>query len=165
MPLKKKSRPSKLGIPTSKRLKAKIDLALGWMPEPPRFMVPSFALGTDGPYLESVFIISRSLICEVLAAPEADHSFDFCDLSTISSYRVQLSTHKVAVSEEKSIEYEIGKVTLLHNLSPELNSTLNYAGDSRERWLELVKAALPVTLVLESLSVESAPSTPASSNQ
>ena len=118
--------------------------------EPPRFVLPSIHLGTDGPVLRSVFFTTDMLLCEVVEEAGA-LAFDFVSLASVFNYRVELSTHRVEKADGDATEYQIATLTLRHSSVGSFMSLIAYAGFERDEWLSDVLRALPVGSVIRTL--------------
>lgn len=143
-------------------ISAKFSLPTDLVTEPIEHLLPSIELGTDGPILKSVFLVTKTYLCEVRISGVAD-DFDFTLLEGVADYRVSFgrievtkkptgaplapaATENVPIPDEK-IVYETAKVTLAHSLTIGLTSELHFAGTNRDNWFQLVRIALPISLL------------------
>jgi hypothetical protein len=104
-------------------------------------------MGTDGPVLESFFLITSHYLCEVRLIASEEH-FDYISLETISNYRFRLSDSVVKKVDESETHYQVAKIELLHDISIEFKSQINYIGLEREEWIETVTKAIPISIMI-----------------
>jgi len=110
-------------------------------PEEIDYVIPNIVLGTDGPFLNSLFFVSESYICEVRLA-EKNQEFDFAPMKSVYNYRVNLSTQLLKVTDETDVSYDTASVKFMHVGGLETN--IAYVGEERESWLKHVFDALPL---------------------
>lgn len=118
-------------------------------PEKIASILPSIRMGTDGPMLDSLFLVSNQYLCEVRLIPKRE-DFDFIALNTIFNYRFELSEHIVKKANEDEIRYQTAKIVFLHRVGFDFKSELNYTGDNREAWIQAILKAIPLQLLLSS---------------
>jgi len=109
-------------------------------------VIPSIVLGTDGPKLESIFLVSERLLVEV-KNPTGPPCFDFVDRRRVLNYRISLGEHAVDRAEGQPITYQTASVDLVHFTM--FRSTINYAGLDVRSWLETVIRAIPIVTLLD----------------
>jgi hypothetical protein len=111
-------------------------------------VLPSTALGADGPTLSSFFCITEHFIVEHRVIPGKDNfEFDVTSLGSLENYRVRAWMHEQSGAEAVSPSYQMGLVKLIH--FGEFMSQISYCGFDRMKWLSAVEAALPLSLVLK----------------
>lgn len=109
-------------------------------------MIPSIHLGSDGPVLKSLFLVTSNFFIEVRLGAKED--FDFIALNSIENYRIEINEHKVKKADGEEISYELAKVIFQHTLYGFL-SELNYVGNDRKSWLEKVTKLIPIKIILK----------------
>ena len=143
-------------------IEKKLVRPLGLIGEDMLHLIPSFGLGTDGPFIEAVIITTKTMLCEVRLKNLLD-DFDVVMLETIANYRVSFNVHKVAktIPNQESqkpvvqlnppaietMVYETAKVRFIHNFSAGFETVINYVGNAREPWMKLVFTALPLSIL------------------
>lgn len=130
------------------KLQRAVKRPIALCPEDITSIIPSIELGTDGPVLTSLFLLSARYLGEV-RLDEAAQTFDFLGLNTVRNMRFELSEHVMESVDGTSASYQVAEIHLLHGLTVNcFESLLSYVGDDRESWLRLVADAIPVSLVL-----------------
>lgn len=135
-------------MPQEQLLKA-VELPASLCPEELDHILPSIALGGDGPFLRSLFLVTKTYLCEVNLAVKGQE-IDFIARRSVLDYRLNLSQHELKISEEKTITYDAATVTLLHHSGESFTTIITYVGEARHSWLKAVLEALPISLVAES---------------
>lgn len=113
-----------------------------------KYLIPSIIMGSDGPVLESLNLVTSTSMCEVRVNVDAE-DFDLVGLNLgVCNYRISLSEQIIKRDGDDDLEYKLGEVKLYH--TDNLTSIFNYVGsdDERERWLELVFDTFPITEIL-----------------
>jgi len=110
-------------------------------------VIPSINLGSDGPILNSLFFISNQYLSEI-EIRESGEDFDYVALNSIFAYRILLSESDVKKANDENIQYQIANITLLHTAGFEFRSVLNYVGEDREKWIQAVLDAIPISTIL-----------------
>ena len=128
------------------KLEKSIKRPVSVCPEEITAMLPSIAMGTDGPVLVSMFLVTPHYLCEVNLG-SANESFDYIRLDTIANYRVVFSDKVVKKADESEIHYQVANIVLLHNIGFEFNSSLNYVGTDRKQWFKMVSEAIPLSVM------------------
>ena len=152
-------------VPFEKVL-ARIELPISLMGEDCKHLIPSFAVSSDGPVINSLFLISQSLICEVRLRGLAQ-DFDIAQLVPILNYRVVVGTvefvfqadgepkgtsisspsTQAPASEPTKLVMETAKVKIIQGPAATMHSEFTYVGPSRDAWLKTVVDALPISLL------------------
>lgn len=123
-----------------------VERVLALVPEKVQAYIPSLELGSDGPRMESVFLVTESYLAEVhLQSLGVD--FDVIRARTIGNYRIHLYDHLVKTSDGTEVTYEVATIALLHHLGSNFGSRIKYVGPNRQAWLQLVLHALPISLL------------------
>lgn len=133
-------------VPYEKLQKA-VEKPVSICPEEITAMLPSIIMGTDGPVLVSLFFITSHYLCEVDLRGQ-DESFDYISIDSIANYRFELSERVVKKTDEEEVRYQVAKIELLHEISLEFRSTVNYVGLEREKWIGMVTEAIPLSSIL-----------------
>ena len=118
------------------------------LPDTVLHVIPSITMGSDGPFLQAIFIVTESLLSEVKVSTGKNYLFDFINLSTITNIKYTKNLHSIPISDEP-VEYEYTEISLFHDLSgvASLESTMTFVGASDTEWLKLVRKAFPVSLL------------------
>ena len=111
-----------------------------------RKLIPSISMGTDGPILTNIMLITDHFIIDIRLQPQGEY-FDYIALKTIVNYRFNLSDHIIKATDGKDIIYQVANIELLHNLQT-FKTSLNYVGDDRKSWLTLVTESMPMAILL-----------------
>lgn len=128
-----------------------IKTPISYCPEDVTAVLPSIELGSDGPILKSLNLITKNIICEVrIHAGTKIYDFDFTDIATVDNYRFSLSEHIVKAADGTDINYEVAEIKLVHSLGTGMSSILKYVGSARDSWINSVIKALPVSIICSS---------------
>jgi hypothetical protein len=113
-------------------------------------ILPSINMGADGPILVSLFLVTQNYLCEIrLMGPNENYeNFDYINLKTIINYRFNVSEHIVKKADEENVCYQVANIKLLHDVSIEFSSEINYVGFDRDEWIDMVTKAIPLSLML-----------------
>lgn len=123
-------------------LKSRLARPLDFLGEPPIALLPSIQLGSDGPFLRSLFIFTEHEICEVHLTGKDSQEFDFVSKRHLLNYRFTFSTHDVSKDDRIIASFNLVEVTLRH--SDAMYSQLSYVGDDPESWLSELRHGLSV---------------------
>jgi hypothetical protein len=126
------------------------------------YLIPSFGLGTDGPFIQKLFFVTKTMVCEVRSQNSLD-AFDFVMLDSIANYRVNMGVHKVLKQLPsnapqvpggepqapviETVLYETAQIKFIHDFSAGFESAIDYVGKSREPWLKCVERAFPSSIL------------------
>lgn len=131
-----------------KKLKKQVEKPISLCPEEINYLIPSITMGSDGPVLGGLFLLTDNYLLEVrLMSKEED--FDYVALKTIANYRILLSDHIVKIEGKPDLTYEVATIKLTHNLGMGLLSELHYVGNGREAWIKIVAEAIPISIMLK----------------
>ncbi len=136
-------------IPSFNQLSTGVDQARRVFPEEIAFVLPSLQLGSEGPHLASMFLVSKNYICEVFTKPDGA-DFDFVAKASIRDYRVKLASHLVKTADGREILYQTAEVDLLHVGHDTFRTRLRYVGENAKGWLATVLEAIPIATSLVS---------------
>jgi len=117
--------------------------------EPIDYILPSIEMGTLGPVLTSLTLITKSFMCEVKILPRDRSRLDFMRLKSSILVRLETGRREIIRSDQTTDLLETALVTLI---SPgQLQTTISYAGRRRSEWLATVYSALfpPSTVLAE----------------
>jgi hypothetical protein len=124
-----------------------LEYPISIFPEDILIALPSIILGVEGPILNSLFLLSEKLICEVKMMAKIVN-FDFISRNTIRNYRISLSDHSVKSADDSDIHYQLAEIILVHGVDDRsLWTNLKYAGFDRKVWLEMVIKAFPISII------------------
>ena len=122
-----------------------------YCPEEILMILPSIALGSDGPILSSLFFVTQNYWGEV-RLNEKREEFDFIARNSIRYYRFSLSEHLVKSADESEVNYKIATIKFDHDIGRiDSTSELSYVGtneDERDLWIRAVTKALPFSFLL-----------------
>ncbi|MFZ0051655.1 MAG: hypothetical protein WAK96_07745, partial [Desulfobaccales bacterium] len=124
-----------------------VEKPLYFCKEEVRNLIPSISMGTDGPVLTNVILITDNIIIDIKLQTK-EETFDYVALNTIKNYRFHLFEHTIKGTDDKDIIYQVATIDLLHNPPHAFKTALNYVGDDRESWLKLVTEAIPIAILL-----------------
>jgi hypothetical protein len=134
-----------------------------YLQQEPSALIPSIQLGTDGPVLKGVVLLTDDYICEARLSESAE-SFDAALFNTVMNYRVDIGTHEIKPPEPpanndpqaekqpvpaKKVVYQTAQIVLVHTTFP-MRTEMHYVGNDRETWLRNVRDALPVEILKKS---------------
>lgn len=111
-------------------------------------IIPSIKSGSDGPYLERLFLISENYLCDVNVNTTGEE-FDFVALGSITNYRFSLSEMTVKDANEEEIKYQVATVELIHDVGTTFHTEFHYVGVKREEWLEHFFKELPLSNIVK----------------
>ncbi len=132
----------------AKRIKDDVQRPLLLLPEEVLNVIPSFAMGRDGEYIESLFLITENLLCEVRLTSGDSYGYDFINISTTRNIRYITGTETFE-GQGEPVSYKFTQVTLLHHVGGmQFQNKLTYIGENPDEWLEKVKDVLPVELLI-----------------
>lgn len=118
-----------------------------YSPESFTCLVPSLAMGPDGPTLASLILVSANYLCEVRLTGN-QHNFDYVAKNTIRNYRFQIWDQEIKKENQASTVYQIADIALVHgNIGMQFQTSFRYAGNQREQWISLVLQAVPISLI------------------
>lgn len=120
------------------------EVPISLIPDEIRGIIPSYEMGADGPYLRSVFIVSKAYLCEIRTT---EYDFDLLKLHTIFNYRVKVSTINVNNADETITTHTIFEVIFAHFGDMNFKSALRYIGDDSKQWLDKVFELIPVSVM------------------
>ena len=124
-----------------------LQLPLKVCPEEVTAIIPSSVLAPDGVSLNALFLMTNNYLCEVRLSRDPQ-VFDFVRFSTITAWRCELRTQALSGADDNTITYDIACIRLNHDVGGgRLSSDLNYAGQERDAWLEMVLQTVPVSLL------------------
>jgi len=109
-----------------------------WAGSEPDRIVPSYALGSDGPSIASVFCLYGDLLCEIVVTAPGTSRFDFVRLNTIPNLRVDSSSVQIGEGDQAKT-YRSTQVTL-HHFGADFQSRLTFVGDDDGEWLNETRA-------------------------
>ncbi|MYB40391.1 hypothetical protein F4X86_03965 [Candidatus Saccharibacteria bacterium] len=130
----------------AKELTELLSTPLEFFPEDVSAMIPSLAMGEDGPSLTSIFLFSENYICEAQISGNNEKLFDFTDKRNVINIRVNLGKHDIVVDEQIVASYDTAHVNVMHR--PEMHSVLSYFGSRRSDWVARVLKEIPIGYVL-----------------
>lgn len=133
-----------------KKLKKQMEKPISLCPEKINYLIPSITMGSDGPVLGTLFLLTDNYLLEVRLMLK-EEEFDYIALKTIGNYRIILSDHIVKIEGKPDIKYEVATIKLLHDLGRGLVSELNYVGNSRDAWIKIVAEAIPISIILKTI--------------
>lgn len=133
----------------------------GFISQPILHVVPSVALGTDGPYMASLFFVSEHYLVERhlsdpdlpdLELPPEDvldqrDLFDVILLRSVWNYRVWVGATSVGRADGSRVTYDLARISLKHRPADEFTSTITYVGSARATWLRGLVEAIPVAVL------------------
>lgn len=128
------------------KLTKALETPISVCPEEISAIIPSIEMGTNGPVLGHLFLVTPHYLCDIRLHPTIEE-FDYISLNTITNYRFYLSDQIVKHANNRKVRYQVAKIELLHELN-EFKTELNYAGNDREMWLRAVTEALPLSVIL-----------------
>lgn len=129
-------------LPTA-QMAAAIQNAAKFAGEPLIDIIPSIKLLPDGPKLDSLFLTTLHLWCEVSVDGT---TFDFIDREHIFNLRWTLGTAEVRAQDGTLlVNYETASLVVKHVAT--FSSTLNYVGHRRSAWIASVLQAFPAGVV------------------
>jgi hypothetical protein len=129
------------------KLTEKTELPLKCLPEDVTHLLPSIVISGDGLTLARILLVTKNYLCDVTMTDSAV-TFDVIAKSTVKNYRFRIWTHEIKEGDVVKARYDVAQIHLLHDLSPQFVTALDYAGDERDVWLRRVLEAIPVGTVL-----------------
>jgi hypothetical protein len=125
-----------------------LEAPIAFMPETPTVVLPSLVLAGDGVVLQSLLLASERYLCEVRNGVRDLSDFDYAAKNTIGNYRITTWTHEIKEGDAVKASFPLAKVSLVH-VTPAMQRTeISYVGDDRAGWLDEVRRAFPVSLLL-----------------
>lgn len=125
-------------------------LPIEYSPEPVIGIVPSIVLGSDGPTLARLLLVTKRFLCDI-QLDEARSDFDYVETRSIRNYRFSLWTHAVKDQEVVKASYDIARVHLVHGggIARNFSTSVEYAGDARDQWIKNVMKLIPISTIAE----------------
>lgn len=131
-----------------KKVVDSISTPLSLLPEDVLHVIPSFAMGSDGEYISELFLFTRNILCEVSLIKGDEYEYDFVNTKTIVNIRYERRDESFQGSGEP-VNYKYIMIKTLHDFAGiDFGNELIYIGDYPDKWLEKVKDALPVSLLI-----------------
>lgn len=130
------------------RLVKVVKTPMSVFPEKISVIIPSIELGSDGPILGHLFLVTAHYLCDLVIHPEPTESFDFISVNSIKNYRFELGEHIAKGADDREINYQTACVSFIHDLGADFRSRAYYVGSDRESWIQLVIKSLPLSLII-----------------
>lgn len=125
-----------------------ITTPLSLLPEDVLHVIPSFAMGSDGEYINGLFLFTENILCEVRLTKDDKYHHDYINIKTIINIRYERKTESFKGSGEP-VNYNYISITLLHDVGAfDFGSKLIYIGDHPDNWLDKVNDILPISLLI-----------------
>jgi len=130
-------------------IKRIMEYVLSAFPEEIKTVIPSLISLQDGPRIDSIFLISENLLCEVPILT-VERGFDFIALKSIKDYRFILSKSLLLDSVSSTPILDSIEIILLHEIS-NYTSKLVYIGAKSDliKWLNKVLSSIPIQFIYE----------------
>ena len=126
----------------------KVKYPIAYLSEEVTHILPSIIMSADGLTLQSLVIISDRYLCEVpIIGPQSHDNFDYVDKSLIINYRFTLWTQEIKEGDQVKATYDIAQVAFVHGEHPQFRTMVTYAGQERDKWVEKVMSAVPLSLL------------------
>ena len=136
------------GLMAAEKLTEALQKAISYCSEDIISMLPSIIMGSDGPLLESMVLITKSFLCEVKLGTE-NLTFDYVDAKTVCRHQVIFSELTVTQADDAKVEYQVANVEIAHEICGGLKTRLNYVGDKRDDWMKKVLESIPLSLLVK----------------
>lgn len=122
-------------------------LPIRFSPETIQGVIPSIVLGTDGPVLARLLLVTKKFLCDVSLA-DATYPFDYVETRTITNYRFEVWTHSIKDGDIVKATYDVARIQLIHGgVGPTFRTQLEYAGEQRDTWLDNLVHLIPVQIL------------------
>jgi len=119
------------------------DVAVGGIHQ--RHLSPRSSSRPNGPKIESLFVVTESLLTEI--APDGS-TFDFIDLRRLLHLRWRFANHQLKGQDGAVTSYKLAQLDIDHG---PITSTLRYIGTDPESWIQTVSRVFPAKGVLSSI--------------
>ena len=127
-------------------LRDRLRIALEISDEQPIHIIPSIVLGTDGPQLNSIILITHNYLSEINVRSEQTF-IDFIGLRSISHHKFWFWENSVKRADGTTITFQLARVTLIHNIAGNFVTQISYAGVHRSDWIAAILKAIPLKLL------------------
>lgn len=118
-------------------------------------LLPSITFTATGRHINSILLTTADFVSEIHMDRPATE-IDFMCLRTVGNYVVNYGTYELKRDGDDAEVFETASVMLVHKLpainNPSTITRLHFVGRSRREWLSSVLRAIPVKLLIESLS-------------
>jgi hypothetical protein len=122
-----------------------VELPLKFSGQEAEFVIPSIALGPEGPRIVSLVLLTKEYLSEIRLDVPGMY-FDYAYLLSIENIRFALNEQKIERQGELPLLYSTAQVVLTHRFNT--NTVLTYAGRNRDAWLDHLRRALPLSLLV-----------------
>lgn len=130
------------------KLREVVKMPVSLSPEEITATIPSIIMGTDGPAIDSLFLITPHYLCEIdLQVQGKVEKFDFLRLDSIANYRFELSDLVVKGADKIETSYKLVTISLDHKFPLQFRTRINYVGLDRDGWIKTVMNAIPISVM------------------
>jgi len=130
------------------KLQKVVKMPASLFPEEITATIPSINMGTDGPTIVSLFLLSPHYLCEIdLQVHAKVEQVDFVRLDSIVNYRIELSQSSVKKADGDEILYQVAKLLFWHGWDLKFHTQINYVGFERDEWFKTVTDSIPISVM------------------